>query len=80
MSLAVLLSRAVLVLSFIVGGFFAGIIFEKVVVAGIHKMTRRAKWQGDEIIAGSFHRIVIFWGLLAGIYGAILAVAPAPHV
>lgn len=80
MSLEALLSRAALVLSFVTGGFFAGIIFEKVVVAGIHKMARRTKWQGDEIIVGSFRRIVIFWGLLAGIYGAILAVAPAPHI
>uniref|UniRef100_A0A7C2EK02 Mechanosensitive ion channel n=1 Tax=Ammonifex degensii TaxID=42838 RepID=A0A7C2EK02_9THEO len=71
----VFLSKTVLLLSLVVGGFFAGIILEKVVVAGVHKMARRTKWPGDEIIVGSFRRIVVFWGFLAGIYGAILTVS-----
>ncbi|MCL6559948.1 MAG: mechanosensitive ion channel family protein [Firmicutes bacterium] len=65
---------------FVIGGFFAGMILEKVVVAGIHRMARRTKWQGYEIIVGSFRRIAVFWGLLAGIYGATLTVSLPPNI
>ncbi|MEW6192360.1 MAG: mechanosensitive ion channel family protein [Bacillota bacterium] len=80
MAVEVLLSKTVLLAALVIGGFFAGIILEKVVVAGIHRVARRTKWQGDEIIVGSFRRIVVFWGLLAGIYGATLTVSLPPNI
>ncbi|MEW6182855.1 MAG: mechanosensitive ion channel family protein [Bacillota bacterium] len=65
---------------FVLGGLLAGIVIEKVVIAGIHRMARKTKWQGDDIIIGSFYRIIIFWGFLAGVYGAVLTVSPAPSI
>lgn len=65
---------------FVLGGLLAGIVLEKMVIAGIHRMARKTKWQGDEIIIGAFYRIIIFWCFLGGVYGAVFAVSPAPNI
>jgi small-conductance mechanosensitive channel len=65
----------------ITAGYIAGFVLEKVVLAGILRLARKSKWQGDEIIAAGFRRIVLLWGVLAGVYVATLTVAltPAAH-
>jgi small-conductance mechanosensitive channel len=65
----------------IIAGYVAGFILEKVILAGILRLARKSKWQGDEIIIGGFRGIVLLWGVLVGIYGATLTVSltPATH-
>ncbi|HIE13361.1 MAG TPA: mechanosensitive ion channel family protein [Desulfotomaculum sp.] len=80
MFLDLLTFRVLVALSFVAGGFLLGVIAEKVIVAGVSKMARRTKWQGDEVIIDSFRHVVMFWGLLAGAYGAIATVYLTPNV
>ncbi|MEW6573130.1 MAG: mechanosensitive ion channel family protein [Bacillota bacterium] len=80
MSIDLLASRVFIPLSFVAGGILLGIIVEKVVVAGIARVVRKTKWQGDEVIINSFRHIVVFWGFLAGVYGAIATIDLTPNV
>lgn len=80
MSFDLLTSRVLIPLSFAAGGFLLGIIIEKVILAGVARMARRTKWQGDEVIIGSFKNVVAFWGFLAGVYGAAATISLTPNV
>lgn len=71
--------RVLVALSFVAGGFLLGIIAEKVIVAGVSKMARQTKWQGGEVIIDSFKHMVMFWGLLAGVYGAVATIYLTPN-
>ncbi|RJX22603.1 MAG: mechanosensitive ion channel family protein [Ammonifex sp.] len=64
----------------VIAGYVAGYILEKVILAAILRLARNSKWQGDEIIAGGFRGIVLLWGVLCGVYGAILTVSLTPAV
>ncbi|MEW6095833.1 MAG: mechanosensitive ion channel family protein [bacterium] len=63
--------NVILSVSFIVAGIILGIIFKKIVFGKIKRYSIKTKWRGDEIIIQSLHTWIIFWFVLAGIYGAI---------
>jgi len=62
----------------IVGGFLAGIIFEKVIIRKLKSIALRTKWKGDEIVIGAIRGMTILWFTIAGIYGAILSMPLSP--
>lgn len=66
------LQHLIISLTFIIGGFFVGVVIEKIIFARLKKITVRTKWRGDEIIISALHGITILWFCIAGIYGAIL--------
>ncbi|MEW6446584.1 MAG: mechanosensitive ion channel family protein [Bacillota bacterium] len=80
MSFDLLTSQVLVPLSFAAGGVLLGIVVEKVVVAGVTRAARRTKWQGDEVIIGSFRHVAVFLGFLAGVYGAVQTVPLPPNV
>lgn len=56
---------------FIVGAFFLGMIFDKIILKEIKKIAARTKWEGDEVIIHALHGMTIFWFVAAGFYGAL---------
>ena len=62
----------------IVGGFLAGIVFEKVIIRKLKSVALRTKWRGDEIVIAAIRGMAILWFSIAGIYGAILSVPLSP--
>jgi small-conductance mechanosensitive channel len=65
-------------LAYIIAGFIAGIVFEKIILAKLRKLAQKSKWRGDEIIIDSLRGMVLVWLLIAGIYGALLNVPIHP--
>jgi small-conductance mechanosensitive channel len=61
----------VLPLALIVGGFFIGLIFERIVLTRLRRIAARTKWEGDEIIINALRGVTTLWFVIAGIYGAI---------
>ncbi|MFA6471571.1 MAG: mechanosensitive ion channel family protein [Candidatus Latescibacterota bacterium] len=51
---------------------FIGLFVKRVVIKRIIKATHNTAWIGDEIIVNSIDRMIVFWFLLAGLYGAAL--------
>lgn len=62
----------ILPLGFIVGGILFGILFQKILFGKLKKISLKTRWRWDEIVIKSLHGWIIFWFILAGIYGAIL--------
>jgi small-conductance mechanosensitive channel len=58
--------------AFLIGGFIAGWIFEKIILSKLKKIAAKTKWEGDEILIAALRGKTIFWFVIAGIYGAIL--------
>ncbi|MBI5391520.1 mechanosensitive ion channel family protein [Candidatus Woesearchaeota archaeon] len=57
--------------SFIVGSFIAGVIFEKVILHYLKKITK--KWSGNEIMHEGLGKMPVFWFVMFGVYAAILS-------
>ncbi len=72
MSLNCLFSEQVIMpLIFIVGAFFLGMIFDKIILKEIKKIAAKTKWEGDEVIIHALHGMTVFWFVAAGFYGAL---------
>ncbi len=57
---------------FLIGGFIAGWIFEKIILSKLKRIAAKTKWEGDEILIAALRGKTILWFVIAGIYGAIL--------
>ena len=68
----------VLPAAFILGGFLAGFVFEKIIIAKLKSIALRTKWRGDEIVIGAIRGMTIIWFTIAGIYGAMLSIQLSP--
>ncbi len=68
----------ILPLAFIAGGILIGLIFEKIVLDKLKRISAKTKWQGDEMVITSLRGMVVLWLGLAGIYGAILSIPVKP--
>jgi len=64
--------------AFLIGGFIIGLIFEKVILAKLRKVVKKTKWEGDEILIAALRGKMLFWFIIAGIYGAILNIPLSP--
>ena len=72
------ITQWVLPLSYVMGAFVVGLIFERIILAKLKKIAATTKWQGDVIVIGSLRGMIIFWSVIAGIYGAILSITMSP--
>jgi small-conductance mechanosensitive channel len=57
--------------AFVAGSIIVGLIFERLVLRKLKKITRKTSWKIDDIIIGSLQGKTILWFLIAGIYGAL---------
>lgn len=67
----IMIKKLVLPLVFIVVGFLIGIIFEKIILRKIKKITQKTKWEGDDIVIQALHGTTTLLFLAAGIYWAL---------
>lgn len=65
---------------FIIGGAIVGLICEKLFLSRLTKIALKTKWEGDEVIIGSLQHIIIFWGIIGGIYGACHTLSLSPSL
>lgn len=67
---------------FVATGFFIGVIFERIVLVKLKKLSSKTRWKGDELVITSLRGMMILWFGLAGIYSAILnlPISPALHL
>jgi small-conductance mechanosensitive channel len=65
---------------YIIGGFVAGFVLEKIVLAELRHIAKKTPWKGDIVIINSLRGMVIIWLLIAGIYGAILNIPMSPNL
>jgi len=79
MSESIKITQLVLPLAFLAGGFVVGLIFEKIILTKLRKMAEKTKWEGDEILIAALRGKMLFWFIIAGIYGAILNVPVSPN-
>lgn len=70
--------QLIISLSFIIGGFFIGLVLGKIVLFKLKKIAEKTKWEFDEIIISSLHNVIILWFFIAGIYGAINNIPISP--
>jgi small-conductance mechanosensitive channel len=62
----------------VIGGFLVGIIFEKVVLGQLKKISARTPWESDEIVVAALQRMVMLWFGFAGIYAALASITIPP--
>ncbi|MFH1453540.1 MAG: mechanosensitive ion channel family protein [Armatimonadota bacterium] len=58
-------------IAFILGGYIAGIIIEKIVLVQLKRLAEHTKWQGDDIIIKSIKGRAVLWLSILGIYLAV---------
>ncbi|HIE05690.1 MAG TPA: mechanosensitive ion channel family protein [bacterium (Candidatus Stahlbacteria)] len=58
-------------LIFVVGGAVVGFIVEKIFLSRLKTIALKTKWEGDEVIIGALRHVIIFWGVIGGLYVAI---------
>ena len=63
----------ILPIALILSARFIGIIFEKIFFNKLSQFFSRTEFPGNELVFASLHKMPRLWFLLAGIYGAILA-------
>jgi small-conductance mechanosensitive channel len=59
----------------ILGGYFAGLFMERVIIAALYRLAKTTHWEGDDIILGSLRRFPVFVGTLTGLHFALQSVA-----
>ncbi|RKX68784.1 mechanosensitive ion channel family protein [candidate division WOR-3 bacterium] len=62
----------------ILAGGICGFVIEKIFLSRLRAFALKTKWRGDEVIIESLQHVIIFWGVVGGIYGAIHTVGMAP--
>ncbi len=72
------LTQLILLLSLVFGGFFAGVIVERIMLSSLKRIGARTKWKGDEIIANSLRGVTILWFVIAGTYVATQTITINP--
>ena len=64
----------------IIGGLIVGFVIQNIILTRLRKIALRTKWEGDEVIIDSLRGAIVFWFLLAGIYGAIMHLPLSPNL
>lgn len=59
-------------LALILGGFLAGVIFEKILIKKLERVAARTKFPGNELVFEALQGKPILWFLLAGLYSSSL--------
>ena len=67
------IAHLILPLTWIMGGFLAGIIFEKIILKKLKMIAAKTEWDGYEIIISALSGMTILWFVTAGIYGATIS-------
>jgi small-conductance mechanosensitive channel len=75
-----IIKKLLLPLVFIAGGFLIGIIFEKIILRKIKKITQKTKWEGDDIFIQALHGTTTLLFLAAGIYWALETSGISPQM
>lgn len=57
---------------FVLGGYLAGRIFERVILGWLKRIAEITPWEGDDILIGSLGRTTTLWFSLLGFYGAVI--------
>ncbi|MCT7951456.1 mechanosensitive ion channel family protein [Ancylothrix sp. C2] len=65
--------QLIMPIAFILGGYIAGRIFEKIILNKIKIILSRNQIAGPEIFVHSLRGVTLVWFLIAGIYGAVLS-------
>ena len=76
----IMLLRKLLPIFLIVGGFLVGNIFEKIIISRLKTLAKKTKWEGDDIVIASLHRIIILWSSLLGLYLATFTITIKPQL
>jgi small-conductance mechanosensitive channel len=63
----------------IIAGVLAGLIFEKVILGKLAKLSIKTRWPGDEIIIRALRGSLILGFIIAGVYSASLSLALSPE-
>ncbi len=66
--------------AFIIGGLVIGLVVQNIILTRLRKIALRTKWEGDEVIIDSLRGAIVFWFLLAGIYGAVMHLPLSPNL
>jgi len=61
-------------------GLILGIVFEKIILSKLERLSNNTKWEGDEIIINSLRGISIFLFIITGIYIGILNFPLSPSL
>ncbi len=61
----------IIAVALIVGGIILGIIFEILIIKGLHRLTRNTKWEWDDILIRALKRAPLLWFTVAGLYAAL---------
>lgn len=69
------IEKFILPVSLFIGAIILGIIFEKIILRKLEKITQRTKWEGDDIIIVSLRKWITFWFGLAGLHFAFLSLS-----
>ena len=80
MTESIQITQLIIPLAFLISGFMAGLIFEKIILTKLKRMAEKTKWEGDEILIAALRGKTIFWFVIAGIYGAILNMPLSPNI
>lgn len=64
----------------VAGGFLLGLLGQGLLRGRLRRMAKRTGWQGIEVSAASLRGLIVLWLTLAGIYGALIAIHPAPEL
>lgn len=70
----------IIAIAFIVAGFLAGIIGEKVIFKKLKKFVTEREIPGSDIIFTALHRMTFIWFVLAGFFWAILSSPIKPDI
>jgi len=75
-----IIKKLLLPLVFIAGGFLIGIIFEKIILRKIKKISQKTKWEGNDIFIQALHGTTTLLFLAAGIYWALETSGISPQM
>src|SRR5690348_2122828 len=70
----------ILPIAFIVAGFLAGIIGEKLIFKKLEKFVNNKRIAGGHIIFTSLHRMTFIWFVIAGFFWAVLSSPLRPDI
>lgn len=72
--------KPILPLVWVAGGYAAGAIVEKFVLAGLRRAASRTEWEWDDVAINSLRRMPTLWFLIAGVDMALRRIPVSPAV
>jgi hypothetical protein len=74
------IKKLLLPLVFVIGGFLIGIIFEKIILREIKKISAKTKWESDDILIQALHGTTTLLFTALGIYWALETTEISPEM